>query len=202
MVRRVILLKVKHIKGVHLSNSNGMNHEVLNSVKLGLSVIESPQPITVIDHKLIDLKQSQELTDVLKDVSGLYTTTINGNSSTVISGRGFGATIYKNGMPVNTSSVHPEVSGLESVEVLKGSTAMLYGRVSPGAFINMVTKKPKFISGGKITFNAGSWNNFKPTLDFHTPLSKSVAVRVNGTYEYKESFRDVVWGSKYYFNPF
>ncbi len=38
-------------------------------------------------------------------------------------------------------------------------------------------------------------------LIFMDPISKNVAFRVNGAYEYAESFRDVVKSEKYYFNP-
>ena len=65
----------------------------------------------------------------------------------------------------------------------------------------MITKKPRFNHGGSIGLSGGSWNSYKPTLDFYGPLSNKVAFRVNGTYEYAESFREVVESQKYYFNP-
>jgi iron complex outermembrane receptor protein len=87
------------------------------------------------------------------------------------------------------------------VEVLKGANAMLYGNTAAGGVINMITKKPKFNFGGSVGMNAGSWNSYKPTVDLYGPLSKNIAFRVNGAYEYAESFRDVVQSEKYYFNP-
>ena len=65
----------------------------------------------------------------------------------------------------------------------------------------MVTKKPLFNFGGNIALNYGSWNNVKPTIDIYGGLTKNSAFRVNGSYENKESFRDIVQSEKHYFNP-
>ena len=54
--------------------------------------------------------------------------------------------IFKNGITSNTAGF-PEASTLESIEILKGSSALLYGNTSGGVVINMVTKKPKFQLG-------------------------------------------------------
>ena len=60
----------------------------------------------------------------------------------------------------------PEVASLDQVEFLKGSSALLYGNVAPGGILNLVTKSPSFTKGGAISFQAGSYDYFKPTIDF------------------------------------
>jgi iron complex outermembrane receptor protein len=95
----------------------------------------------------------------------------------------------------------PEVSSLEKVEILKGSAALLFGNVAPGGILNMVTKTPSFTKGGEIALQAGSYNFYKPSLDFYGPLNKSIAYRINGSYENSESFRDVVKKERFYINP-
>lgn len=72
---------------------------------------------------------------------------------------------------------------MERVEVLKGANAMLYGNTAAGGIINMVTKKPRFQTGGSFSLSGGSWNTYKPTFDVYGPISKDVAFRLNGTYE-------------------
>ncbi|HPZ25792.1 MAG TPA: TonB-dependent receptor plug domain-containing protein, partial [Kaistella sp.] len=132
-----------------------------------------------------------------------YLTSSRGGSQDSFGGRGFtfgNENIFKNGARVN-SGIFPEVSSLERVEVLKGANAMLYGNVAPGGIINLITKKPRFNFGGSVALNGGSWNTYKPTVDIFGPLSKKVAFRINGTYEYADSFRDVVNSQKQYFNP-
>ena len=77
--------------------------------------------------------------------------------------------MFKNGSRVNTGTM-PEVSSLEKVEILKGSAAILYGNVAPGAIINMVTKQPKFFFGGEVALRAGSYGLVKPSFDIFGPL--------------------------------
>jgi len=90
---------------------------------------------------------------------------------------------------------------LDKVEILKGSSALLYGNVAPGGILNMVTKTPLFRKGGEIGMQAGSYNFYKPSVDFYGPLNQSIAYRFVGTYENSESFRDVVKKERYYVNP-
>lgn len=196
-------LKILEIEDVQLHKTGNPNKANLQSGKAQLSVMDTPQPISIVTHEIIEQQQSKQLSDVLQNVNGLYVTSARGNSQDSFGGRGFNFgndNIFKNGARIN-SGVFPEVSGLERVEVLKGSNAMLYGNTAAGGIVNLVTKKPRFSQGGSVSLNAGSWNNYKPTFDFYGPLSKKIAFRVDGAYEYAESFRDVVENKKYYFNP-
>ena len=108
--------------------------------------------------------------------------------------------MFKNGSRVNSGAM-PEVSSLESVEILKGSAAILYGNVAPGGILNMITKKPKFDFGGEVSLRAGSYNLIKPAIDIYGPLSNKIAYRVNGTFESADSYRDQVSSKRYYINP-
>ncbi|SEG31665.1 iron complex outermembrane recepter protein [Halpernia humi] len=196
-------LKIQEIEDVQLHKTGNPNKANLQSGKSQLSVMDTPQPISIVTHEIIEQQQSKQLSDVLQNVNGLYVTSSRGNSQDSFGGRGFNFgndNIFKNGARIN-SGVFPEVSGLERVEVLKGSNAMLYGNTAAGGIVNLITKKPRFTQGGSISLNAGSWNVYRPTVDFYGPLSKKIAFRVNGAYETAESFRDVVENKKYYFNP-
>ncbi|HZH67074.1 MAG TPA: TonB-dependent receptor, partial [Flavisolibacter sp.] len=89
----------------------------------------------------------------------------------------------------------------ERVEVLKGSAAILFGQVAPGGIVNLVTKEPKFKSGGEVSMRGGSYHLYKPAVDFYGPLSPNIAYRINGTFETAASFRDNVTSKRYYINP-
>ncbi|MFY1045871.1 TonB-dependent siderophore receptor [Chryseobacterium sp. GP-SGM7] len=196
-------LRITTIEDVNLHKSGNPNKATSMSTKSNLTIMETPQPIAIVTHEIIEQQQSRQLSDVLQNVNGIYVTSSRGNSQDSFGGRGFilgNDNMFKNGSRIN-SGIFPEVSGLERVEVLKGANAMLYGNTAAGGVINMITKKPKFNFGGSIGLNAGSWNSYKPTVDIYGPLSKNIAFRVNGAYEYAESFRDVVQSEKYYFNP-
>lgn len=196
-------IRTQTIEDINLHKTGNPNQARPLSTKSNLTVMENPQPIAIVTHEIIEQQQAKQLSDVLQNVNGMYVTSSRGNSQDSFGGRGFALgndNIFKNGTRVN-SGVFPEVSGLERVEVLKGANAMLFGNAAAGGIINMITKKPKFNFGGNIGLNGGSWNSYKPTVDVYGPLSKNIAFRVNGAYEYAESFRDVVKSEKYYFNP-
>ncbi|MDH6250944.1 iron complex outermembrane receptor protein [Chryseobacterium sp. H1D6B] len=196
-------IRVQTIEDINLHKKGNPNKARPLSTKSNLTVMETPQPIAIVTHEIIEQQQAKQLSDVLQNVNGIYLTSSRGGSQDSFGGRGFtfgNDNMFKNGTRIN-SGVFPEVSGLERVEVLKGANAMLYGNAAAGGIINMITKKPKFNFGGSAALNAGSWNSYKPTIDIYGPLSKNIAFRVNGAYEYAESFRDVVQSTKYYFNP-
>lgn len=196
-------IRIQEIEDINLHKTGNPNKAKALTAKSNLTVMENPQPIAIVTHEVIEQQQAKQLGEVLQNVNGLYITTSRGNSQDSFGGRGFNFgndNIFKNGARVN-SGVFPEVSGLERVEVLKGGNAMLYGNVSAGGVVNLITKKPRFNFGGSVGLNAGSWNSYKPTVDFYGPISEKIAFRVNGAYETAESFRDVVESQKYYFNP-
>ncbi|MDV3954590.1 TonB-dependent siderophore receptor [Elizabethkingia anophelis] len=196
-------IKVQQIEDINLHKTGNPNKAKPLSTKSNLTVMETPQPIAIVTHEIIEQQQAKQLSDVLQNVNGIYVTSSRGNSQDSFGGRGFilgNDNILKNGARVN-SGVFPEVSGLERVEVLKGANAMLYGNTAAGGIINMVTKKPRFQTGGSFSLSGGSWNTYKPTFDVYGPISKDAAFRLNGTYETAKSFRDHVSSEKIYLNP-
>ncbi|EHQ26324.1 TonB-dependent receptor [Mucilaginibacter paludis] len=171
--------------------------------KAGLRPMDVPQSIQVIDSTVIADQQVNRLADVLKNVNGVALGENRGSVNEAFYARGYSLgsnNVFKNGARTSIGGV-PEASTLESVEVLKGSAALLYGGVSGGAVINMVTKKPKFNWGGEVSMRAGSYDLYKPTIDIYGPVSKSIAFRVIATKENANSFRDVVKTDRFYVNP-
>ena len=94
-----------------------------------------------------------------------------------------------------------DLSGVESVEVLKGPRSALFGRGEPGGTINLVTKRPTFETKGELKLTAGSFDTYRSDLDWTSPVSENLAIRLVGFYEDAESFRDTVETEKYGLNP-
>lgn len=94
-----------------------------------------------------------------------------------------------------------DLSGIESVDVLKGPRAALYGRGEPGGTVNLVTKRPTFKTAGELRLSAGSFETYRADADWTTPLSDAVAVRLIGFAEDAGSFRDTVETRKYGTSP-
>lgn len=94
-----------------------------------------------------------------------------------------------------------DISGIESVEVLKGPRAALFGRGEPGGTVNLVTKRPTFETAGELKFAAGSFDFYRADADYTSPLSENAAVRLTGFYEDAGSFRETIKTLKYGANP-
>ncbi|WP_291202744.1 TonB-dependent siderophore receptor [Hyphomonas sp.] len=94
-----------------------------------------------------------------------------------------------------------DISGIESVEVLKGPRAALFGRGEPGGTVNLVTKRPTFETAGELKLAAGSFDFYRADADYTSPLSGNAAFRVTGFYEDAGSFRDTIETLKYGANP-
>ncbi|MEC4049181.1 TonB-dependent siderophore receptor [Flavobacterium sp. SUN046] len=172
-------------------------------VRSGIKPMDLPQSIQVITGAVIEQQQSVRLSDVVKNANGVYVGSARGGAQESFWSRGYDMTannMFKNGFRFNGGSI-PEVASLDKVEILKGSSALLYGNVAPGGILNMVTKSPLFKKGGEIGMQAGSYDFYKPSLDIYGPLNQSIAYRFVGTYENSESFRNVVKKERYYVNP-
>lgn len=85
-----------------------------------------------------------------------------------------------------------DLSGIESVEVLKGPRAALFGRGEPGGTINLVSKRPTFERAGEVRIGAGRFEEWRADVDWTTPIGDAVAVRLVGFHADAESFRDTI----------
>ena len=129
------------------------------------SNLETPQAIQTIDSLIMDNAGVRDLNDALdlsasvarqNNFGGLWNSfavrgfagdenlpsnyLVNGFNA----GRGFGGS--------------RDISGIETVEVLKGPTAALFGRGEPGGAVNLVTKRPTGQQGGQLRFSADEFD--------------------------------------------
>ncbi len=181
---------------------------VVKSGKANIKPLDLPQSSMVIGKETIKQQQILRLSDALKNANGIYVSgasNASGNNQEELGSRGFtfsGTNTFKNGIRFNGSLI-PETSSLESIEILKGSSALLYGNVSPGGILNLITKKPRFDSGGELSLRLNEYNFFKPTVDVYGSVNNSntIAYRFISSYEQGNSFRDNVTTARIYFNP-
>ena len=188
---------------VVVTGYKSVNQRPVSAGKVAIKPLDNPQMVQVIGSQVIADQQINRLSDVIKNVNGINLGSTRGGVQETFYARGYnmGATnIFKNGSRVS-SGVIPEASTLESVEILKGSSALLYGNVTSGAVLNMVTKQPKYNFGGEVSMRSGSYGFYKPTVDVYGPITKKLAFRVIGTGEDAESFRKNVKSDRIYVNP-
>lgn len=196
-------LNARELKEVIVRIGGSINQGTARIGKSNIPIMDLPQAVTIIGQATIENQQAQRLSDVIKNVNGMYLGGARASTQETFYARGYNlgnTNTFKNGFRVNSGAM-PEMSAIESVEVLKGGAALLYGNVAPGGIVNMVTKKPRFNFGGEVNMRVGSYDLYKPSVDIYGPISQSVAYRLNGTYEKANSYRDGVHSERYYVNP-
>jgi iron complex outermembrane receptor protein len=168
-----------------------------------------PQSIQVISRELIKEQDAQTLGDALTNVSGVVP--VKTYQSLILSPlvRGFSAEVFADGMPGYSTTSSMDTATLvnvQSVEVIKGPTAALFGGGvgSPlGGIINVVSVDPLKEHQYTLGYRTGSWQTRNPFADFNTPLTKdgSLALRITGDYEDGTSHIDEVRQKRWSFNP-
>jgi len=200
----VLTENIAELNEVIIRDGKALNERSISIGKIAINPMDLPQSISIIDKELMDKQQVLHVSDVLKNTNGVYLMGTTGGTQEEIAGRGFafGSTnTFKNGARFN-NGVMPETSSLERVEVLKGSAAILFGSVAPGGILNLVTKKPRFDTGGEFAFRWGSYDLYKPSIDVYGALNESdkLAYRFNASYETAGSFRSNVSAERVYAN--
>jgi outer membrane receptor protein involved in Fe transport len=64
-------------------------------------------------------------------------------------------------------------SNIDRMEIIKGSSAAIYGRTSPGGMINMISKAPRDAASQKLTYNFGDYGTQRLTFEQTGPLAPS-----------------------------
>ncbi|MFP7656967.1 TonB-dependent siderophore receptor [Chryseobacterium proteolyticum] len=152
------------------------------------------------------------VTDVAKNIPGVTQFGSYGGTRESMSIRGYrGVPVLKNGVQMDsdfrTGAMLTDMQGVESIQVIKGSAAVTQGigdgLGSAGGVINVVTKVPKFIDETNIGFRYGSWDFYRPTIDFQRVLDSDgrIAVRLNAAYQDNNSFRRFIHTDRIYVNP-
>lgn len=190
---------------VVVAGSRSFNDKTVAVGKLPVKAMDLPQSMVVIGRPLLEQQQVLRMSDLLQNVSGVYMVSNTGGAIQEIGGRGFSygsSNTFKNGIRFNNNAM-PEMSSLEKVEFLKGSNAILYGNITAGGAVNLVTKKPKFEKGGELSFRAGSFGFYKPGFDLYGSANSAhtIAYRLNGSWEKASGFREGVKSTRIDFNP-
>lgn len=162
-------------------------------------VKEIPQAVQFLEGKLLDDLNITRLDTALELASGVSRQNNFGGLWDSFAIRGFaGDENFPSGFLVNGFNGGRgyggprDASNVERIEILKGPNSALFGRGEPGGTVNIVTKKPTFKEGGSFSVSAGRWETYRVEGDYNLPLSDSVAIRINGSSEQAESFRDTV----------
>ena len=162
------------------------------ATKTDTPLLDTPQAITVISKELMRDQAMQSMADVVRYVPGIVTAQGEGNRDTaVFRGNSSTGDFYVDGIRDDVQ-YYRDFYNIESVEALKGSNAMIFGRGGSGGVINRVSKQPEWRTIREASLTLGSWNNRRISADVGQVLNGSAAVRVNAMVEDSDSYRQNV----------
>ncbi|MDX1744470.1 MAG: TonB-dependent receptor [Halobacteriales archaeon] len=178
-------------------NVTGQRLPVVSATRTQTPLIEIPQNIQVVGREVFSAQAVTELSDAMRNISNVtHTGTYNGGYEN-FSSRGFWmstiANYRRNGLMLpNFGRLYSE--NIERIEVLKGPGGILYGDVTPGGVINLVTEKPLGFTRRQASITVDEFGLVRPSLDLTGPLTndRRVRYRLNASAERGQSFRDQV----------
>ncbi|MDD1619971.1 MAG: TonB-dependent receptor [Methylococcaceae bacterium] len=180
-------------------------YKTTTATKTDTPIFDTPVSIQVVPKAVMDDQKSSRIKDALENVSGVRAQSSIGFGTGFIM-RGFRTDrIYRNGLVATPRSFYSEfdAANLESIEVLKGPAAVLFGRSEPGGLINATTKKPLDVPYYSLEQQFGSYDHYRTQWDATGPVTddKSLLYRFTGSYQNNNSFRDFVFNDRIMVSP-
>jgi outer membrane receptor for ferric coprogen and ferric-rhodotorulic acid len=179
--------------------------EMSTATRLGLSIRDTPQSVSVIPRQLMNDMQLESVTDVVNTSVGI-TSKAQDSERNNFSARGYDidnlqvdgiATTWSSGYSAGETSTDTII--YDRVEIVRGATGLITGAGNPSAAINLVRKKAdsdEFLGQASIT--AGSWDRYQGSVDISSPINEDGTVRgrLVGNYQDRHSFVDAAENKK------
>ncbi len=174
---------------------------VYSATKTPTALRDIPQTVSLIGRQQISDQSFSSISDLVRYQAGISSPQgENNRDQLIIRGQNSSADFFLNGVRDDVQ-YYRDLYNLESVEILRGPNALVFGRGGGGGVVNRVSKEARQSPAYEFTAQSGSFGNRRGTFDFNTPLNSKVAFRLNGVGEVSNSFRDFVKLRRFGFNP-
>jgi len=171
------------------------------ATKTNTPLLNIPQSLSVITKDFIRDQSFQGLTDVTRYVPGVAVHQGEGNrDELVIRGVDSSANFFVNGFRDDVQYFR-DLYNAQSVEILKGPSALTFGRGAGGGILNRTLKEADGTRVYEATAQTGSWGDRRVSLDAGQAINENVAARLNLFYEGSDGFRDFNHLERYGINP-
>jgi len=171
------------------------------ATKTNTPVVNIPQSVSVVTREFIRDQSFQSVTDVTRYVPGVAIHQGEGNrDELVIRGVDSSANFFVNGFRDDVQYFR-DLYNTQSLEILKGPSALIFGRGAGGGLVNRTLKEADGTRVYEATMQTGSYADRRVSLDAGQAVNENVAVRLNAFYEGSDTFRDFGHLERYGINP-
>jgi catecholate siderophore receptor len=171
------------------------------AMKTNTPILNTPQSVSVLTKDFIKDQNFQSIDDAVRYVPGVIPHQGEGNrDELVIRGVDSSANFFVNGFRDDVQYFR-DLYNTQSIEVLRGPSAVTFGRGAGGGLLNRTLKEADWNTVREATLQTGSWGDRRVTLDAGQGINENVAARLNMFYEGSDTFRDYGRLERYGFNP-
>jgi len=156
--------------------------EAKGAMRADISLLETSQSVTVIPNSIMTEQLATTLGEVLTNDASLTAGSKQRNRE-VFNLRGFSLSSsngYLRDGHQHWSHYQQPIEILESIEVIKGPSSILYGQSGPGGLVNMVTKKPTSTTLFSLGSDLDQEGSTRFTLDAGGALNYDESLRYRG----------------------
>ncbi|CAM3706197.1 TonB-dependent siderophore receptor [Pseudoalteromonas maricaloris] len=159
--------------------------------KTAIPIVKTPVSVSVLTAQRISDLGAETLQDAIGYVAGVYNgpygVDTRGDWSKI---RGVDPLLYVDGLQKlfgNYNNTRTNPYALESVEILKGPSSVLYGQGSTGGIVNAVSKLPKADTEGEIWAQVGNYDRKQLALDYNTTFGEQQEYQARAVAMYRDS---------------
>jgi len=166
------------------------------ALRLGLSLRETPQSVTVIPQEVIKDFNLQDVRDILEFAPGVHVQNERNTEAYYFQSRGFDMVTQQDGIPSpngfgGRGNWSPDSAFIDRVEIIHGAAGLISGAGKPGGVVNLVMKTPgdQFTSEYESGFD--TFGGYRIVGDVGGPFGDSnFGGRFVGLYDHIELYLD------------
>jgi catecholate siderophore receptor len=172
-----------------------------SATKTNTPILDIPQSITILTKQQLEDRNSLTLNQALTYVPGVTVAQGEGQRDQItIRGQPTTADFYTDGVR-DDAEYYRDLYNIQAVEVLKGPSAVVFGRGGGGGVVNRVTKKADGVTRRNVQISTGSFGRKRISFDIGQEINDQLAFRVNGLFEQSYNYRDFFNMRRWGINP-
>jgi len=174
----------------------------ITAFRTGTPLIDVPQSVSVITGEQIEEQGIDSISDIVDYTPGVVNTQGEGHRDGIVF-RGIRSTadFFVDGVRDDVQYYRP-LYNVEQVEILRGPSALFFGRGGVGGVLNRVLKKAETGDNfGQVEGRINTFGGWESQFDYNQSLGEKAALRLNLFYESLDNHRDLFDGDRFGVNP-
>ncbi|MCK0098171.1 TonB-dependent receptor [Qipengyuania sp. S6317L1] len=187
-----------------LADENDSSVIIVTASKREQTLQETPISVSVTTGETLENAQIRDVLDLQTVTPSLRVSQLQTSSASTFIIRGFGngdnnfgiepsVGVFIDGVFRSRSAAAlGDLPNVQRIEVLNGPQSTLFGKNASAGVISVVTREPQFEFGGSVEAVYGNFNTMVLKGDLTGPLSDTVAWSVDGNYQRRDGYADIV----------